>query len=230
MRLVLFDCDGTIADSFAVICSTMRDALVRQGVAPPSDEAIHRIIGLSLPEAMHRLVGGISMTQAQELAERYRESFRAARQAGLVDEPLYDGMADLVRQLAQQHDVVIGMVTGKSRIGARNVLEAHGLEDLFQVVRTADDCPSKPDPAMVLECCEAVAVAPARTVVVGDASFDMAMASAAGAMGLGVAWGACTPEQLLQAGAAHVAEDVAHLELLLHNWAGAPASRTGTFS
>jgi len=121
-------------------------------------------------------------------------------------------------------DHLIGMVTGKSRRGVDHILEHHGLAPLFHVIRTADDCPSKPHPAMVLECCAAMGVAPADTVVIGDAPFDMAMAVAAGAHAVGVAWGAASSDVLVRAGAASVALDVPHLEALLAAWAQAPAT------
>lgn len=218
MRLFLFDCDGTIADSFAVICGTMQDAFRARGLVAPADTAIHGIIGLSLAEAMLRLRPGSTQAEAEDLADAYRVTFQKARAAGQVDEPLFPGMGDLVTRLSGIDDHLVGMVTGKSRRGVDHILSAHGLAKWFHVVRTADDCPSKPHPAMVLESCAEMGVSPSDAVVVGDAAFDMAMAREAGATGIGVAWGAARPDALRAAGAAAVATDVAHLGTLLDAW------------
>ncbi|QOG05825.1 HAD-IA family hydrolase [Aureimonas sp. OT7] len=218
MRLFLFDCDGTIADSFAVICSTMRGAFRARGLVAPADTAIHGIIGLSLAEAMQRLRPGSTLAEAEDLADAYRVTFQAARAAGQVHEPLFPGMKDLVAGLSAVDENLVGMVTGKSRRGVDFILATHGLADRFHVVRTADDCPSKPHPAMVLESCTETGIAPSDTVVIGDAAFDMAMARAAGATGIGVAWGAARPDALRAAGATAVATDANHLGQLLDAW------------
>jgi phosphoglycolate phosphatase len=97
--------------------------------------------------------------------------------------------------------VLIGAVTGKSRRGLVHVLETHGFAPDFVVSRTADDCPSKPHPAMVTECCSETGMNPADTIVIGDAIYDMQMAKAAGATAIGVSWGYASVEDLVAAGA-----------------------------
>ena len=91
------------------------------------------------------------------------------------------------------------------------MLGRHGLLDCFQIVKTADDAPSKPDPTMVVDAMREAGVDAADTVVVGDTSYDMAMAAAAGAAGVGVTWGYHSREALRQAGARKVIEDFAAL-------------------
>ena len=88
------------------------------------------------------------------MADRYRHHFHAIRREPSFHEPLYPGIASLIADLERRDDILVGMVTGKSRSGVGSVLAAHGFEKAFVVVRTAEDCPSKPHPAMVLECCD----------------------------------------------------------------------------
>jgi phosphoglycolate phosphatase len=224
MRAILFDCDGTIADSFGLICEVMRRAFSNHGLPEPGDAATRAIIGLSLEEAMARLHPAGEKGEHSALAERYRAAFREARLDASFRETLFEGMEDLVRRLAARDDVVLGLVTGKSRRGVAAVVETHGLDDVFLAIRTADDCPSKPHPAMVLECCAELGVDPADALVIGDAVFDVAMAKAAGAEAIGVAWGASTPEELLALGAGGVAETVGELERLIGTWLAAASS------
>ncbi|MFD2239041.1 HAD-IA family hydrolase [Aureimonas populi] len=218
MRLVLFDCDGTLADSFPIICRTMRLAFERTGRAAPQDVAIHAIIGLSLERAFAQLAPDASPAEVVALAETYRSVFRESRNEFAFDEPLFPGIAPLLASLSARPDVRLGMVTGKSRRGVRRILQSHGIERVFTAIRTADDCPSKPHPAMVQECCGEVGIDPADAIVVGDAIYDMQMAVAAGAGGLGVSWGAASRQALLGAGAATVVDDTAALSGRLDEW------------
>ncbi|WAJ30842.1 HAD-IA family hydrolase [Antarcticirhabdus aurantiaca] len=221
MRAILFDCDGTIADSFGLICEVMRRAFLAHGLAEPGDAATRAIIGLSLEEAMARLHPAGAADEHTALAERYRAAFRAARQDVAFRETLFEGMEDLVRRLAARDDVAVGLVTGKSRRGVAAIVESHGLDGIFLAVRTADDCPSKPHPAMVLECCSQLGCDASQALVIGDAVFDVAMARSAGAEAIGVSWGASTPAELLALGARAVAGDVGELERLIGDWLAA---------
>ncbi|WP_378951058.1 HAD-IA family hydrolase [Mesorhizobium sp. ANAO-SY3R2] len=188
-RLVLFDCDGTLVDSADIIHASMVSTFREAGLAEPTLDATKSIIGLTLDLAIARLLDRPLDPECGRLAERYKEHFIASRQLPSFHEPLYDGIAELIGVLAERDDVLIGMVTGKSRRGVKRVLEAYGFERHFVTVRTADDCPSKPHPAMVLECCGETGIDPASTFVVGDAIYDMQMARSAGAKAIGVSWG-----------------------------------------
>ena len=204
MILVLFDCDGTLVDSQHGIAGAMARTFADHGLPAPGLEQTRRIVGLSLPAAIAELLGEADTSRASQMAQTYKRHFHALRSAPDFHEPLFDGGREAVRRLARQEDIMIGMVTGKSRRGVDAVLGHHGLREAFAVVRTADDCPSKPHPAMVLECCAETGIDPQATLVVGDTIFDMAMAVAAGAIPLGVGWGYHEKEELTEAGAHRV--------------------------
>ncbi|MCW4114801.1 HAD-IA family hydrolase [Aurantimonas sp. MSK8Z-1] len=222
MRLILFDCDGTLADTCGLICETMRRTFVTKGLAAPADAATRAIIGLSLDEAMRRLHPPATPELILALAEQYRTHFRAARADPSFAETLFPGIPELLAELRVREDVLLGIVTGKSRRGVASIVETHALDGHFITVRTADDCPSKPHPAMVLESCAECGVDPDQTVVVGDAIYDMQMARAAGAEAIGVGWGTTPAEALQAAGAGAVAADTAELARLLEIWMGVP--------
>ena len=205
LRLVLFDCDGTLIDSFSTIKNCMVSAFEDFHLPVPSDVAIKSIIGLSLPIAITKLAQGLDLAQnanvpADEMTACYKRHFNRLRDEKCVNEPLYDGIELLLKQLSQIDNIILGMVTGKSRRGVDMVIKEQGF-DFFVVSRCADDCPSKPHPAMVLECCDETGIAPHSTIVVGDAIYDMQMAKAAGATAIGVEWGYHDRVQLLAAGA-----------------------------
>lgn len=201
MKLVLFDCDGTLVDSGGLIHRCMAETFANAGLRVPEIKETHEIIGLTLNLAISQ-VSGIPMgPEVENLTQAYKTQFTTIRQEADFDEPLYDGIAELLSELATQDDVLLGMVTGKSRRGVRSVMERHDFERFFHVSRCADDCPSKPHPAMVLECCNEMGCDVSQTLVIGDTTYDMMMARSAGATAIGVAWGYHVPERLNEAGA-----------------------------
>ncbi len=205
-KLVLFDCDGTLVDSQHMIVATMTEAFAKLGYAPPPREGVLSIIGLSLPEAVSRLNADLDATTVNLVADAYRDTYQAMKFRLAETAPLYPGVIDGLNALAGRDDVLLGIVTGKSRRGLDAILETHGLSRLFAVLRTADDGPSKPHPFMVVDAVAALGGDVARTVVIGDTGFDMLMARAAGAFALGVTWGYNSREELTQAGAQVLAE------------------------
>jgi phosphoglycolate phosphatase len=155
------------------------------------------------------------------LAERYRAAHAALRQTEAHVEPLFPGARETVEALARRPDTVLGIATGKSRRGVEGVLARHDLLGHFLTIQTADDAPSKPDPAMVIEAMRETGAAPADTAVVGDTAFDIEMARAAGASAIGVAWGYHPPDALQAAGAVTVIEQFSALVPTLERmWAG----------
>lgn len=213
-RLAIFDCDGTLVDSQADICAAMDGAFLAAGLPPPDRNATRRIVGLSLPEAMRRLHTEGSSEDHVLLAQLYRDAFRTRRAAGQVAEPLYEGIAGLIEDLASA-GWLLGVATGKSDRGLIHCLETHGLTGHFVTLQTADRHPSKPHPSMVEACLAATGARASETAMIGDTSFDMAMAVNAGVRAIGVDWGYHHPRDLVEAGAEAVAGSIAELRLLL---------------
>lgn len=200
-QLILFDCDGTIVDSQHQIIAAMHAAFSRNGLTAPDTELIRSVIGLSLTIAVERLAPDLDMDK--NLLEMVLATYRQAYVAFEPGLSLYEGVREGLESLRDK-GYLLGIVTGKSRKGLLRVLDTFDLHPLFQVWRTADCCPSKPNPAMVLECMQELCMEPDSTLVVGDACFDMEMACAAGVKALGVSFGVESAERLTAAGAVHV--------------------------
>jgi phosphoglycolate phosphatase len=211
LKLVVFDCDGTLVDSQHMIVAAMSEAYAAHALPVPDRETMLSIVGLSLVEAFTVLGKGAERFPVASLAEEYKRAFHALRDGGAPVEPLYPGAAEAVEALARREDIALGIATGKSQRGVRLVLGHHGLIERFVTIKTADDAPSKPDPGMVLDAMREVGAAPHDTVVVGDTVYDVAMARAAGAAAIGVTWGYHPREALAEAGAFAVIEDFARL-------------------
>lgn len=203
-RLAIFDCDGTLVDSGATIHAALKESFAENGFDVPSPEVSRKVIGLSLVEAMAALLPELTTEQHIQLAEDYKRAFMRLRAAGMVEEPLFDGVIELLDAL-ERDGWLLAVATGKSDRGLRHCLESHGIHARFVSLQTADRHPSKPHPSMVDQAIVDAGSAPETTIVVGDTSFDMAMAVAAGASGIGAGWGYHEAEELLDAGAVAVA-------------------------
>ncbi|CAM5468272.1 HAD-IA family hydrolase [Sphingobium scionense] len=205
-RLVVFDCDGTLVDSQHSICTAMARAFESEKLVPPDRLAILSIVGLSLPHAMARLLPEAEADYHLLLTDRYKAAFHALRSANAVSEPLYPGMADLVREL-DGDGWLLGVATGKSDRGLNLCLAHHDLAHHFVTLQTADRHPSKPHPSMLLQAMAEAGAVPETTVMIGDTHFDIDMGLAAGTRAIGVGWGYHAPAELTQAGAHAVAMD-----------------------
>jgi phosphoglycolate phosphatase len=203
-RLAIFDCDGTLVDSGATIYAALAEAFALNGLQLPPPEVSRRVIGLSLIEAMAALLPGSSDDDHRRLAEDYKLAFQQMRRAGRVEEPLFDGVLDLLDAL-EDDGWLLAVATGKSDRGLAHCLEQHGIHARFVSLQTADRHPSKPHPSMVEQAIADAGASPATSIVVGDTSFDMAMGAAAGAVPIGAAWGYHEAQELMDAGALAVA-------------------------
>ena len=202
-RLAVFDVDGTLVDSAAMIVAAMTAAFRVEGLAPPPRPEILGIVGLSLPVAMARLLPDADAGLVAALVAAYRQAFSEEAAAG--PPPFYPGAREVLEALAGRGDVALGIATGKSRTGLDAVLRGHGVLEMFVSLQVSDDHPSKPHPAMLRAAVSASGVAPRDAVMIGDTRFDVEMAQAAGVPALGVTWGF------------HPAEDLAAARALVHD-------------
>lgn len=209
-RFVVFDCDGTLVDGQAAICETMELAFANAGLVAPERNKVRRIVGLSLPYALRELAPEASDDQRHAVVEAYKLSYRDLRLSGALREPLFEGIAALIDELDAEGRL-LGVATGKSDRGLHACLDTHGIKHRFVSLQTADRHPSKPHPAMLEAALDDAGVSSADAVMIGDTSFDMEMAVAAGVRAIGVSWGYHEPQELFDTGASAVAETAQQL-------------------
>ncbi|TXF13647.1 HAD-IA family hydrolase [Pelomicrobium methylotrophicum] len=183
--LLVFDWDGTLMDSAGAIVASVQAACRDLGLPEPSDEAARYVIGLGLSEALAVLVPQLPLHRRAELVERYRSHF-LARYPGIA---LFEGARETIEALHAQ-GYRLAVATGKSRRGLSRALETTGLARYFHGSRCADECFSKPHPAMLHELLEEFGVEPGRALMIGDTVHDLQMARNAGVAALAVAYGA----------------------------------------
>ena len=218
MRLIIFDVDGTLVDSQNFIVEAQKRAFLSLGMQPATRERALSIVGLSLDEAFTQLMDG-DASKAPALSNAYRQAWQVMRHEPGYEDALYEGAKQAVEHLARQPNTMLGIATGKSVRGVQHLFDQCGWHDLFVTVQTSDHNPSKPAPDMILRALEETGVDPAATVMIGDTSFDMAMARSAGVNAIGVSWGYHPHEDLRAAGAKIIVDSFADLlhQLDLHH-------------
>jgi len=184
-RFVVFDWDGTLADSTAIIASALQHACRDVGEPEPTEADARFVIGLGLADALRHVAPRLAAERHRELAVRYRHHYFA--QAPSI--PLFAGVREM---LAEMNDAghLLGVATGKSRAGLDHALDQQDLRHFFVATRCADEGFPKPHPGMLLELMSLVGADPAETLMIGDTTHDLELARNAGVAALAVAYGA----------------------------------------
>jgi phosphoglycolate phosphatase len=207
--LIVFDWDGTLFDSTALIAKSIQAACRDVGAAVPSDADASYVIGLGLQDALKHAAPGLDVSLYPELARRYRLHY-----INKQDElSLFDGSLSMLQDLKhRQHQLAVA--TGKARRGLNDALAHADLVSMFDATRTADETASKPDPLMLHELMAELGVPPERTLMVGDTTHDLEMAKRAGTPSVAVSFGAHEPLSF----AAYQPCTVAHSTQALAAW------------
>jgi phosphoglycolate phosphatase len=207
--LIVFDWDGTLFDSTALIVRCIQEACADLGLPRPSDDDAAYVIGLGLVDALRRVAPGLAEDHYPDLGLRYRHHY-FARQHELS---LFPGTVEMLHSLKARHHW-LGVATGKGRRGLDEALAHAQLKGLFDATRTADETASKPNPLMLLELMREFGADAERTLMIGDTTHDLQLARNAGTPSVAVAFGAHAHEAFTEFEPLHVA----HSTRELHDW------------
>jgi len=191
--LIVFDWDGTVMDSTAVIANSIQSACRDLDLTVPSDEVARHVIGLGLDQALRYAVPSAGAERHADLVARYRHHFFSQENAM----PLFAGAEQLIKDL-RADGYFLAVATGKGRHGLDRALNASNMAQHFHSTRTAEETLSKPDPTMLNEILEELEVSAVRALMVGDTTHDLQMAINAGVPSLGMTHGAHPEAQLLE--------------------------------
>ena len=216
LKLAVFDCDGTLVDSQHSIIASMNAAFDAYDVPRASREAIRRVVGLPLLDAVAYLAPDASQALIASIRDEYSKAWQQLRETEGLDEPLYPGVTTVLDQL-EGEGWLLGVATGKSRRGLDGTLEKHDILGRFVTLQTADRARGKPHPEMLLQAMAETGAAASQTVMIGDTTFDMEMACNARVMAIGVSWGYHDVEELHATGAVDVINDFEELSEILAN-------------
>lgn len=214
-ELLIFDWDGTLADSIGRIVEAMSAAAERAGEAPSADAAVKGIIGLALSEAISVLYPHLDARQLEVFRQHYADIYTALDQQ---PSPLFDGVVESLEAFRGE-GYRLAVATGKARRGLDRVLKANGWEGYFDITRAADETRGKPHPLMLEEILAHCQVEPGSALMVGDSAFDLQMASNAGMHSVAVGYGAMSLQALSEFGPQVCVEHFSQLR----EWLAGPA-------
>lgn len=192
-RLIVFDWDGTLADSTARIVESLRFTLETLGVPVPEDTRLRDVIGLGLVEGAEVLIPGAGSALHARFVDIYRGYYLSAEHGPTR---LFPKAMDTLNDL-DRRGYWLAIATGKGRQGLEHSLEETNCKHLFSLTRCVDECPSKPHPQMLIDIMDGLGVGREETLMVGDSEFDMLMAQNAGTDALAVSYGAHDRGRLL---------------------------------
>ena len=206
-RLVVFDWDGTLADSAAIIVEAIQRACADLGLPVPDDASARYVIGLGLHDALRHVAPTLAESDYPQLSARYR-----AHYLGRDPEiPLFDGAAGMLERLGNRGHL-IAVATGKSRRGLDRALEQAGIGHRFIATRCADEGRPKPDPDMLHHLMTCTGAGATETLMVGDTTHDLLLAANAGVDAIGVAYGAHPRDALTDARALAIVDSIEELD------------------
>jgi phosphoglycolate phosphatase len=207
--LVVFDWDGTLFDSTALIVRCIQNACADVGAPRPSNGQAAYVIGLGLQDALRHVAPDLPEARYPELGQRYRHHYLASQH----ELSLFPGTLDMLQALKARHHW-LAVATGKGRRGLDDALAHSQLKGLFDGTRTADETASKPDPRMLLELMREFGAEPERTLMIGDTTHDLLLARNAGTPSVAVSFGAHEHGTFAEFGPLHTA----HSTRDLHDW------------
>ena len=219
MRLVIFDLDGTLIDSEALIVQTVGEAFRAVDEPIPDKDAIRAISGITARDALAILAPKADPARVDVLLESYITHYQSRTAA--MREPMFNGALQALDRLRATPQTILAVATGKGYQGAVTLLEHHGIMARFNSIETPTHNRGKPDPQMLETAMEKAGVDAAHTVMVGDTVHDMRMARAGKVKAIGVAWGYHAVEDLKDAGADIVLSDFAELDAAIDDLVGA---------
>lgn len=219
IKLAVFDVDGTLVDSQAMIIACLQRSCLEMGLTPPQSRVqLLSGVGLPLDQAVQKAVPELRPDQVAGFCVLFRR-----HQAELADkaeelQPLFPGCRAMLEQL-HADGYKLAILTSKARKFLDIMMAHHKMTPLFYSIKTPDDGPAKPDPFLLLELFREFGVGPLDTIFVGDSTYDVETAINAKSYALGVSWGYHTAAELKQAGAHRVLDRIEDIVPTIRNWA-----------
>ncbi len=210
-RLLVFDWDGTLADSTSIIADALQQACVDVGEPTPGAGAARHVIGLGMDDALRHVAPGLPIERYAELSMHYRDRYLARE----PDIALFAGVPELLDEL-EAAGFLLAVATGKTRRGLARALSRHSMANRFAATRCADEGMPKPHPDMLLKLMEILGADAGETLMIGDTTHDLELARRAGAAAMAVAYGAHPPNELARHRPLAMVHSVAELRQWLH--------------
>lgn len=212
MKLIIFDFDGTLADTRQLIVETMQQTIQALELTPCTDEQCASMIGLPLKQAFIELIP-MSDEMGDRCVDTYRRIFNENNALYVI--PTFPNVIDTLFRLSAE-GYILTIASSRSRKSLLDFVHTMHLEEIFSYILGADDVIlSKPHPEPVLRTLEAFDCSPEETLVVGDMKYDIEMGRRAGTRTCGVTYGNGSPQDLREAGADFIVNNFGEILTLI---------------
>lgn len=200
-KAILFDFDGTLANTAPGIVLTMQKTFQEMGLPIPTDEEVRHTIGLPLKKCVQTL-GQLSDKEAEEGTAIYRKLFPVYE---IEHISIFPSVSETLSLLFSQ-GIRMAICTSRNKFSLDSILQRYALENYFETILTADTHKLNPKPApdMALVLMERLQVNASQTLVVGDTTFDIEMGNRAHCTTVAVTYGNHSRQQLLSANPTHI--------------------------
>lgn len=210
---VLFDFDGTVADTGEGVFLCVRYAIDAHGLEQPSDEDIRKFIGPPMIISYHTLYPQLSDDEVQSLMQSYREKYA---EVGLYKYKLYDGITELLKKL-NENGIKTAVASSKPQEALENIIKVSGIDKYFDCIVGADRNYTDSDKATIVE--EAIkrtgVTDKSRVLMVGDRKYDIVGAHKAGIACAAVLFGYGSQEEFDEYRADYVVNSFKEVEKIV---------------
>lgn len=217
-KLIAFDCDGTLVDSRVGILRGMRKAFEINGLVPPKENKILSIVGLKLHEAITKLCDFDDVELINKIEHDFVSIFKEGiNKGGYIDEVIIDGVDEVLLSLSKNKNYKKAIVTGKCKRALKETMDHFNFHSHIDITKTADCGPGKPNPQILIDAMDQVGVDENNTIMVGDTVYDIEMGKAIGVHTIGVTFGYHTKDELINAGADYIIDDMREILCIIDN-------------
>jgi len=211
-RHIIFDFDGTIADTSRIILATMQATMREKGLPVATSTSIKQVIGLPLKDCFTHIYPDMSEMEALECASMYCDIFDANKTSLTPD--LFPNVAETLSMLSQ-HKITMSVASSRSYSSLVDLLDMLKVRQHFTMVVGVDNVDKpKPDPEAVLYILKAMEVDTCEALMVGDMPVDIAMGQNAGIQTCAVTYGNSSKEVLEKTCPNYIINSIKQLQLL----------------
>lgn len=219
MRLIIFDCDGTLVDSQKSIMNAIVTAWESFGLNPPKLSSVLQAIGLTIQDSVRVLEPDLNENDYGKLEKEFYSAFVNLNEQAKIEEELFPNVVETLNVLNDDKSY-LAVLTGKGKLGLQNTFKNKNIGEYFIATKTSDCGPGKPNPQTMNELIAELGVEKESVVMIGDTTHDILTAKNAGVKSIGVSFGYHSVGELVKAGANEIVDDFSNLPSVIDTLLG----------
>ena len=218
IKLVIFDFDGTIADTRKAIVAAKQKTMRQLGLDVADEKMCASTIGFSAKTGFEMIYPQLAEQKIDECVTMYRQEFEQIRK--VMPPEIFPHVRDVLQMLNENH-IVTTIASSRNTPSLKGFLDDMGIAEYFPYILGGNDTGKlKPDPEPVLKTLEELGYNAGEALVIGDMPMDVAMGKNAGTHTCGVTYGNSSMQKLKEAGADFIIDDMTGLMAVINKLKG----------